>query len=278
MIKNRIIKTNLILSTSFVIFSCEDPSPLVEPFPITEINFDYLQGSDKLFISARVNQSYMNASLDSAEVLWSGINASNTNDTVRLFDDGSMGDIISSDNIYSRKILNSDSAIKNVIPKGAKDSVFLSVQSMFKGRLIQSEVEFFVLGNIHPKIDTSSIVMPQSVDRPSVSADPNIVNTIKFTVSANASDANGLDDIKRVFFRSYHVGLDSMMNNGNPILLLDDGSGTSGSGDLQKSDGTFSRNISISENALVGTYHWIFEAQDQSNAYSDTVKRTIVVK
>ena len=69
-----------------------------------------------------------------------------------------------------------------------------------------------------------------------------------------------------------------MMNNGNPILLLDDGSGTSGSGDLQKSDGTFSRNISISENALVGTYHWIFEAQDQSNAYSDTVKRTIVVK
>jgi hypothetical protein len=54
--------------------------------------------------------------------------------------------------------------------------------------------------------------------------DPNIVNTIKFTVSANASDANGLDDIKRVFFRSYHIGLDSLMNNGNPILLIDDGS------------------------------------------------------
>ena len=276
MIRNRIIKIKLILTTCFAIFSCEDPSSLVEPFPITEINFDYLQGSDKLFISARVNERYMNSSLDSVEVLWSGINASNTNDTLRLLDDGSMGDIISSDNIYSRKILNSNTAITNVIPKGAKDSVFLSVQSMFKGRLIKSDVEFFVLGNIHPKI--SSIVLPQSVDRPSANADPNIVNTIKFTVSANASDANGLDDIKRVFFRSYHVGLDSLMNNGNPILLIDDGSGTNGSGDLQKGDGTFSRTISISENALVGTYHWTFEAQDQSNAYSDTVKRTIVVK
>lgn len=276
MIINRIKKINLIFAASFLMLCCEDPTTVVEPFPISEINFDYLQGSDKLYLSARVNQRYMNSSLDSVEVLWSGVNTNNINDTIKLYDDGLMGDIISSDNIYSRKILNSSIAIVNVIPKGAKDSVFLSVQSMFKGRLITSEVEFFVLGNIHPKI--SSIVLPQNVDRPTSNADPNIVNTIKFTVSANASDANGLDDIKRVFFRSYHVGLDSLMNNGNPILLLDDGSGPSGNGDLQKGDGTFSRTISISENALVGTYHWTFEAQDKSNAYSDTVKRTIVVK
>jgi len=276
MIINRIKKINLIFAASFLMLCCEDPTTAVEPFPISEINFDYLQGSDKLYLSARVNQRYMNSPLDSVEVLWSGVNSNNINDTIKLYDDGLMGDIISNDNIYSRKILNSSIAIVNVIPKGAKDSVFLSVQSMFKGRLITSEVEFFVLGNIHPKI--SSIVLPQSVDRPTPNADPNIVNTIKFTVSANASDANGLDDIKRVFFRSYHVGLDSLMNNGNPILLLDDGSGPSGNGDLQKGDGTFSRTISISENALVGTYHWTFEAQDKSNAYSDTVKRTIVVK
>ena len=91
-------------------FSCEDPSSLVDPFPITEINFDYLQGSDKLFISARVNERYMNSSLDSVEVLWNGINASNVNDTLRLLDDGSIGDIIAGDNIYSRKILNSNTA------------------------------------------------------------------------------------------------------------------------------------------------------------------------
>ena len=138
-------------------FSCEEPSAIVEPFPINEINFDYLQGSDKLYISARVSQRYMNSSLDSVEVLWSGINAANANDTLKLFDDGSEGDILSSDNIFSRKILNSNSVIANVIPKGAKDSVFLSIQSVFKGRLIQSDVEFFVLGNIHPKIGLSLI-------------------------------------------------------------------------------------------------------------------------
>ena len=274
--KNRINKPSFIFIISLLIFSCEEPSSIDEPFPITEINFDYLQGSNKLYISAKVSQRYMNSSLDSVEVLWNGINASNSNDTLRLYDDGSEGDMLASDNIFSRKILNSNSIILNVIPKSAKDSVFLLVQSAYKGRLIKSQVEFFVLGNIHPKV--GSIVLPQSVDRPSPNVDPNIVNTVKFTVSASASDANGLDDIKRVFFRSYHTGLDSLMNNGNPILLLDDGSGPSGNGDLQKGDGTFSRTISISENALVGIYNWTFEAQDKSNAYSDTIKRTIVVK
>tara|TARA_B100001287_G_scaffold80374_1_gene66947 strand:+ start:1093 stop:1920 length:828 start_codon:yes stop_codon:yes gene_type:complete len=273
---NKMKNVYLIFSIFFLIASCEEPISIVEPFPVSEINFDYLQGSDKLFISAKVSQRYMNSSLDSVEVLWNGISASNKNDTLRLYDDESEGDILANDNIFSRKIKNSSSVILNVIPKSAKDSVFLSVQSMYKGRLIKSDVEFFILGNIHPKI--GSITLPQSVDRPTSNADPNIVNTIKFTVSANASDANGLDDIKRVFFRSYHVGLDSLMNNGNPILLLDDGSGPNGNGDLQKGDGTFSRTISISENALVGTYQWTFEAQDKSNAYSDTVKRTIVVK
>ena len=265
-----------ILAMSLFIISCEEPTSTSESFPISEISFDYLQGSDKLFITAKVSQRYMSSSLDSVEVLWNGISAGNANDTLRLYDDESEGDILADDNIFSRKILNSNSIITNVIPKSAKDTVFLSVQSMFKGRLVKSDVKFFILGNIHPKI--GSIILPQSVDRPTSNVDPNIVNTIKFTVSANASDANGLDDIKRVFFRSYHIGLDSLMNNGNPILLLDDGSGPNGNGDLQKGDGTFSRTISISENALVGTYQWTFEAQDQSNAYSDTVKRTIIVK
>ena len=273
---NKMKNVYLIFSIFSLIASCEEPTSIVEPFPVSEINFDYLQGSDKLFISAKVSQRYMNSSLDSVEVLWNGISASNKNDTLRLYDDESEGDILANDNIFSRKIKNSSSVILNVIPKSAKDSVFLSVQSMYNGRLMKSDVEFFILGNIHPKI--GSITLPQSVDRPASNADPNIVNTIKFTVSANASDANGLDDIKRVFFRSYHIGLDSLMNNGNPILLLDDGSGPNGNGDLQKGDGTFSRTISISENALVGTYQWTFEAQDKSNAYSDTVKRTIVVK
>ena len=69
-----------------------------------------------------------------------------------------------------------------------------------------------------------------------------------------------------------------MMLGGNPILLYDDGTGPDGSGDLQKGDGTFTRTISITQDATTGTYHWTFEAQDLSNAYSDTVKKVLLVQ
>lgn len=266
----------ILILKSMLILSCEEPIVESEPKSIADINFNYLQSSKKLFVSALISPSYMNTSLDSVEVLWKGTDQQNTSDTLKLFDDGTFGDIISNDNIFSRRIPNSSSAITNVIPASAKDSVFLIIRSTYKNRKVESDLYSFILGNIHPKIGT--VVLPSSVDRPTSNSDPNIVNTIKFTVTASVSDANGLEDIKRVFFRSYHVGLDSMMNSGNPILLLDDGESSAGSGDLQKGDGTFSRTISISENALIGTYHWIFEAQDLSNAYSDTVKKMIIVK
>ena len=266
----------ILILKSMLILSCEEPIVESEPKSIADINFNYLQSSKKLFVSALISPSYMNTSLDSVEVLWKGTDQQNTSDTLKLFDDGTFGDIISNDNIFSRRIPNSSSAITNVIPASAKDSVFLIIRSTYKNRKVESDLYSFILGNIHPKIGT--VVLPSSVDRPTSNSDPNIVNTIKFTVTASVSDANGIEDIKRVFFRSYHVGLDSMMNSGNPILLLDDGESSAGSGDLQKGDGTFSRTISISENALIGSYHWIFEAQDLSNAYSDTVKKMIIVK
>lgn len=266
----------ILILKSMLILSCEEPIVESEPKSIADINFNYLQSSKKLFVSALISPSYMNTSLDSVEVLWKGTDQQNTSDTLKLFDDGTFGDIISNDNIFSRRIPNSSSAITNVIPASAKDSVFLIIRSTYKNRKVESDLYSFILGNIHPKIGT--VVLPSSVDRPTSNSDPNIVNTIKFTVTASVSDANGIEDIKRVFFRSYHVGLDSMMNSGNPILLLDDGESSAGSGDLQKGDGTFSRTISISENALIGSYHWIFEAQDLSNAYSDTVKKVIIVK
>ena len=72
---------NSIAIFSFLFISCEDPSTKKEPFPIADINFDYLQGSNKLFVSAQVNSAYMNSSLDSVEVLWKGVDQQNKNDT-----------------------------------------------------------------------------------------------------------------------------------------------------------------------------------------------------
>ena len=68
------------------------------------------------------------------------------------------------------------------------------------------------------------------------------------------------------------------MKKDEEIFLYDDGTGVEGSGDSQKGDGSFTRTISMTENATTGTYHWTFEAQDLSNAYSEMVKKVLVVQ
>lgn len=272
--KNR-FPTIFTLAFILMIFSCEKTSQATDPYPITNVDFVFLQASNKLYVSAEAANGYQGGTLDSVMVLWQGTDASNTADTIRLVDDGSSGDMMSKDEIYSRKIDNDSTSIKNDIQDTSRDSVFLSIMGIYSGKKL-TESSTFLLGNIRPKLGL--VFVPDTVTRPTANPDPDITNTVKFSVTAVVSDPNGLDDIKRVLFRSYHVGLDSMMHGGNPILLYDDGTGAEGSGDLQKGDGTFTRTISMTENATTGTYHWTFEAQDLANAYSNTVKKVLVVQ
>lgn len=266
---------NVSIAFAFLMMcGCEESIPITESTPISDVDFAFLQASNKLFVSATVSSGYQGGSLDSVMVLWQGISATNIGDTLRLFDDGTQGDILSKDQMFSRKF-NNEAGLKNAIPTTAKDSIFFSILSLYGGKK-QTAASIFVLGNIRPKL--GSISVPDTVTRPAKNPDGNKINTVKFSVTASVSDPNGLEDIQRVFFRTYHVGLDSMMNGGNPILLYDDGSGPEGSGDLQKGDGTYTVNISMTANATTGTYYWTFEAQDFSNAYSDSVKKVLVVQ
>jgi hypothetical protein len=270
-----LIRPVIVLLTFAIIASCEKATNSAESYPISNIDFAFFQASNKLYVSAQALKGYQGTSLDSILVLWNGTSATNTADTIRLLDDGTVGDMISKDGIISRKISNTSSTIKNVIPFTANDSVFLSILGLYSGKKLTVS-STFLLGNIRPKLGT--VFVPGTVMRPIDNSDDNVTNTVEFSVTASVSDPNGLDDIKRVFFRSYHVGLDSMMYDGNPIFLYDDGTGVDGSGDLQKGDGTFTRTISITEDANTGTYHWSFEAQDLSNAYSEMVKKVLVVQ
>ena len=269
------IKSVSFIFMLIIIISCEKVETVVDPYPISEVDFYFLQASNKLYISTKALKRYQNSSLDSIMVLWQGTSVSNTADTLRLLDNGTYGDLISKDDVFSRKINNSSLSLKNIIPSDVKnDSIFLSILGLYDNKeLVLSSS--FILGNFRPKL--GSIFVPDTVIKPSSNQDDNIINTVKFSITAVVKDLNGLDDIKRVFFRSYHVGLDSMMNNGNPILLYDDGI-VDVSGDQQKGNGEFTRTISMTEKATSGTYHWFFEAQDFSNAYSDTIKKVLVVK
>ncbi len=134
--KNRLL-TIFTLATLLLIFSCEKVSQADDPYPISSVDFVFLQASNKLYVSVEAAKGYQGGTLDSVMVLWQGIDASNTADTIRLLDDGTSGDIISKDEIYSRKIDNTSSALKNVIPASAKDSVFLSIMGIYSGKKIR---------------------------------------------------------------------------------------------------------------------------------------------
>ena len=144
----------------------------------------------------------------------------------------------------------------------------------------------FELGNIIPQIE--SIDAPDTIVRPSD-------NSIIFEpVEAKVHDANGLEDIRRVGFVSYHVEGDSFLNEGNIINLYDDGSAVIiwqpnfTSGDATANDGVFSFRVPVfgtgQENedlgliTKAGTFDWIFEAMDMANTYSDTVIHRIIVQ
>ena len=262
------------ITAILLVWSCESVKQSENLYPISEIDFSFLQASNKLFISAKVTNGYQGGTLDSVMVLWKGISIDTVADTLRLMDDGTFGDILSKDQVFSRKIVN-DSGLKNVLPSSAKDSIFFSVMGFYSGKKLTQKANF-ILGNIRPVL--GAVFVPDTVTRPTSNPDPNIINTVKFSVTARVSDLNGLEDIKRVFFKSYHVGLDSMMFGGNRILLYDDGSGTQGTGDFQKGDGMYTMTVSLNETATTGTYHWTFEAQDLSNAYSESVNKILVVK
>ena len=128
------VKSTLIL---FIILfmSCDKVEPVVETYPLSEVEFSFLQASNKLYISSKALEKYQGSSLDSIMVLWQGTNISNTADTLKLIDDGTLGDLIPKDEIFSRKIDNSSLSLKNIIPSDVKeDSVFLTILGQYDNK------------------------------------------------------------------------------------------------------------------------------------------------
>ena len=141
----------------------------------------------------------------------------------------------------------------------------------------------FFLGNIIPRIvfipPLDTIFLPDS-------------GGVKFdTVKATVHDANGLDDIRRVGFFSYHVDDTTFLNEGNIINLYDDGSEVIlyepnfTSGDAAANDGIYSfrvpvfgpGNLDSELETKTGTFLWIFDAVDMANTHSNPDTQTVVV-
>jgi len=272
-----------ILSIALFIAACGESTPDDESLVyISDTQFNFHQNTNQLYISTKVQPDLNGQALDKVIVEWYGTSLDSTPDSLTLIDDGTNGDIISFDNIYTLKVNNDTLNIRNTLGEDS-GSVYLNVLAMYIGKTEQ-QASAFRIGNIIPRIM-------------SISADTLIVRPSGATlslhlVSATVFDADGLDNIKWVGFTSYHIQGDSMMNNGNYIYLYDDGSSNViylpdiTSGDLVSGDGEFSFKIPVfgsgntdpSYQTKPGRFRWDFIAQDKNDEYSLSASHEVVIQ
>ena len=249
---------------------------------ISEIQFNFHQDVNKLYVSATVLPELDGKILDNVMVEWFGTNQENAPDSLILKDGGVNGDIIADDDIYTLKFQNDSSIINNTLGDDS-GSVYINIFAIYVGQ-IEKRSASFKIGNIIPRI--LSIASPDTIIRPSGA-------TLSLhLVTATVFDADGLDDIKWVGFTSYHVEGDSMMNKGNYIYMYDDGSENIiylpdiTSGDIASGDGTYSFKIPVfgsgnedpDYQTKTGTFQWEFVAQDKDNEYSLTATHEVIIQ
>ena len=100
-------------------------------------------------------------------------------------------------------------------------------------------------------------------------------DTLKVTISIEAYDPDGREDIKSVFFNSFLP--DGSPSRSNPIYLYDDGN-LLANGDLNANDGIYSRIIILPPNTPKGTYRFDFQAIDKKNETSNIISHNLVVQ
>mgnify|MGYP003684389291 FL=1 len=269
------------ISILLLFFSCaEEPTKEPKITIISGLDFSFQQEKDILYFGVVVIPKYNLQELDSVSVDWYGSNKSNSPFNFKLFDNGSNGDILEGDGLYSRKIPNIiDSLVYPIgetteIDSGNTNTSIIVYMNFIAnhGSDSTSILDSFIIGNIIPEI--IEIYAPDTIIRPEGA-------TVSFElISAKVFDAE--NNINWVGFTSYSIDDSSMMNNGNYIYLYDDGSSIVlyepdfTSGDELINDGIYSFRIPIYGNAMsdttlqtkTGEFKWEFITQDEAGEYS----------
>ena len=280
--KQQFILLRNIFVLVLMLSSCSNEKNQIYEDPLQNPSFSFLQDVNKLYFSITVESVYQGDELDGVVVLWYGINKDSPTDTISLNDFGTNGDLIMSDEIFSRKISNNSPNLKNDLTD-VTGRVYMEYIATFGSEHVTLR-DSVLIGNIIPRIE--SVIADTFIQRPSDA-------TVSLhLIKAQVFDADGLNNIKWVGFTSYHVEGDSMMNSGSPIYLHDDGSEiilyepNITSGDSAKGDGLYSFRIPVygagfedpNFQTKTGTFKWRFKAQDKANDYSNMVEHEIVIQ
>jgi hypothetical protein len=269
---------------ALIFWGCPDSASTTDTdSPLRELQFTFLQDDQVLYFAIDLAPSVRGYDVDEAVVYWYGTDATRmvTPDRLELYDKGESGDIIEDDDLWSLKIKN-NTLTQNPIENDT-GRVYMDFEATYKNNASFMVQDSFYLGNLIPRIvfipPLDTIFLPDS-------------GGVKFdTVKATVHDANGLDDIRRVGFFSYHVDDSTFLNEGNIINLYDDGSEVIlyepnfTSGDATANDGIYSfrvpvfgpGNLDSELETKTGTFLWIFDAVDMANTHSNPDTQTVVV-
>lgn len=294
-IHNPISLTGLITLVLLLVFGCDSPvQPEAEaPYPLTDIQFNYLDLSSELYFAVTVAERFEGAALDTVGLAWCGTATTAANaDTVYLNDDGSGGDILARDGVFSAKVPNSSATLNHPISTADSGLVYLTFFAWYAGTTV-SVSDSFHLGNLPPVInwadvDTSTdyvAICSTCQDTDFVITRPN-VDLALILVRSEILDPNGLNDVNWVGFTSFHVGPDTAMNNGNVIYLYDDGGSnviyppSLTSRDEIENDGIYSFAIPIysGSQTKTGLFRWSFQAGDLAGNRSEILILKVAVQ
>ena len=279
------MRTCFLIITALIFWGCPDSASTTDTdSPLGELQFTFLQEDQVLYFAVDIEPRVRGYNVDEVVVYWYGTDATKMviPDRIELYDKGKSGDIIENDDLYSRKIINDSEILSNPIENDT-GRVYLDFEATYSNNASFMAQDSFFLGNIIPRIvfisPMDTIFLPDS-------------GGVKFdTVKATVHDANGLDDIRRVGFFSYHVDDSTFLNEGNIINLYDDGSEVIlyepnfTSGDAAANDGIYSfrvpvfgpGNLDSELETKTGTFLWIFDAVDMANTHSNPDTQTVVV-
>jgi len=101
------------------------------------------------------------------------------------------------------------------------------------------------------------------------------ITTVSTVLSVRATDPQGVEDIRNVYFNSYKPP-DDTPSVSNPFIMVDDGNQYV-SGDETAGDGIYSLKIYLPPETPPGDYKFIFEAIDKSDALSNQITHIITI-
>jgi hypothetical protein len=188
---------------------------------------------------------------------------------VGLADSGLYGDILPSDDIFSREF-------DSPLPAGTDGSVRFVYQALVAGDT-STVTDILRLENLRPVI--LSVTASDTLSLPPLPQGDIIYYTLD-ELHAEVSDPDGLGDIREVSFTTLKPD-STFGNQGQPIPMQDNGEAEWG--DDLEGDGIYSVIIqlqaqdNLGEPTLTGAYVYRFVARDYSGQVSDTTYHTVQV-